>query len=205
MVIAGKGFIEKAYVRGRSSSATSIDDVVEVIMTAVVIGAFKHSRIHRDSTSIPHYHRPVTSVGDMPWSHLYVRWLTRPPPKNKIEMDTCSRSCDVQACPQAARCSRNILLAPYKNITVDSTDSADGTMAFRDPTMLGPGLTFHAQPKSAKHPIHRPKVRNPYQTKMPPLMKCARPLNTCLSRYVLRIERQPQGLLGVTERSRREG
>ena len=72
MVNAGKGFIEKAYVRGGSSNAASVDDVVEFIMTAVVIGALEHSRIHCDSTSIPHYHRPITLVGYIPWFHMYV-------------------------------------------------------------------------------------------------------------------------------------
>lgn len=98
-------------------------------------------------------------------------------------MDTCSRSWAVQASPQAARCSKNMLLEPYKKITKDSTNSADGTLNFRELTIPAGGLKFHAQPCSTMQPIHRPRVSKPYQKKMPPLMVCASPLSTLLPRW----------------------
>jgi hypothetical protein len=52
-------------------------------------------------------------------------------------------------------------------MTRDSVNSADGMEAFH-PTSLREGLTFQAQPNSAKHPIHRPRVSSPYQKKIPP-------------------------------------
>lgn len=104
--------------------------------------------------------------------------LTKPPPKNMMEMETCSRSCAVHASPHAARCSRNTLEQPYSQMTNDSVNSADGSAARLRPTTSFGGFTFHAQPKSAKAPIHRPSVRNPYTKKMPPLIVCARTLKT---------------------------
>ena len=89
--------------------------------------------------------------------------LTKPPPKNMTDIETCSRSCAVHAAPHAAKCSRKTFVDPYKKMTKDSTNSADGTVL--------DGLTFHAQPYSAKQPIQRPKVNSPYQKKIPPLMK----------------------------------
>lgn len=69
-----------------------------------------------------------------------------------------------------------MLLAPYSQITKDSVNSPDGTLAFHLPTTSLPGFTFQAQPRSAQQPIHRPNVSTPYQKKIPPLMKCASPL-----------------------------
>lgn len=74
-------------------------------------------------------------------------------------------------------------MVPYSHITNDSVNSADGMEAFHWPTTARDGLTFHAHPKSAKQPIHRPRVNNPYQKKMPPLMEWASPLNIYLPRY----------------------
>lgn len=95
-----------------------------------------------------------------------------------MEMETCSRSCAVHSPPQAARCSRNTLVQPYSQMTKDSTNSADGILAFHCPTWLRTGLWFQLHPMSAKHPIQRPRVSNPYQKKIPPLTKCAKPLKT---------------------------
>ena len=71
---------------------------------------------------------------------------------------------------------------------MDSTNSADGAAALRDPTMLAGGLTFQLQPRSEKLPMTRARVSNPYQKKMPPLMKCASPLSTWIPFYILVLE-----------------
>ncbi|KAI5307607.1 hypothetical protein KEM55_007867 [Ascosphaera atra] len=104
----------------------------------------------------------------------------RPPPKKRMEMLTCSRSMGAHSPPQPERCSRKTFVTPYVKITADSVNSAVGTRAFHLPTKARDGLMFQAQPKSAKQPIQRPVVRTPYQKKMPPLMKCARPLKMFL-------------------------
>ena len=109
--------------------------------------------------------------------------LTRPPPKNKMDIATCSKSTAVHAPPQLARCSRNTLEVPYKKMTKDSTNAAGGTLDFHLPTTSTGGLLFQAQPRSAQHPRYRPSVNRPYQKKIPPLIKCASPLNTCLPLY----------------------
>ena len=111
---------------------------------------------------------------------LSIRWkievLTRPPPKNKMVIETCSRSMGDHSLPQPERCSRNTLVEPYRKITKDSVNSPEGTLAFHLPTMSRVGLIFQAHPRSAQQPSHRPKVNTPYQKKIPPLMKCASPL-----------------------------
>ena len=128
-----------------------------------------------DSTNIPHCNNQHTSA-------LSLGERTSPPPKNMMLIETCSRSWAVQSLPQAAKCSRKTLLTPYSQITNDSVNSALGREAFQDPTSASLGLTFHAQPRSAKQPDHRPRVKIPYQKKMPPLMKWARPLKMLLPR-----------------------
>lgn len=117
-------------------------------------------RILGDSTSIP----------------------ANPPPKNMIDIDTCSKSCAVHAPPHAARCSRKTFVQPYSQMTKDSVNSAVGMRRFH-PAEESLGLQFQAQPRSANEPDHRPRVKSPYQKKIPPLTKCARPLKILLLRY----------------------
>lgn len=126
----------------------------------LIMVVLRNSRISLDYTSIPQ----------------------RPPPKNMMDMETCSKSCGLHVEPHAARCSSQTLDAPYRKMTNDSTNSADGMRALRELTTPMGGLTFHAQPISAKHPIHRPSVSSPYQKKMPPLTLCARLLKMLLPR-----------------------
>ncbi len=107
---------------------------------------------------------------------------TNPPPKNMMLIETCSRSCAVHAPPQAARCSMKTFVTPYNQMTKDSVNSAVGRELLQDRGFDVPGLMFHAQPRSAKHPIQRLSVSRPYQKNMPPLTKCARPLKILFSR-----------------------
>ena len=140
-------------------------------------------RIRRDSSSMPHWQVVSKSAGTKIVAvKRRRRLLTKPPPKNMMEIETCSRSCATQASPQAAKCSRNTFVEPYRKITNDSTNSAEGMAALREPTTPTGGLTFQAQPYSTKQPIQRPSVSKPYQKKMPPLTVCARPLKTLFSR-----------------------
>lgn len=143
---------------------------------------FTQSRTRRDSASIPHCVMMISLKLYTP-SCDPRRLPTKPPPKNMIVIETCSRSWAVHGPPHPPRCSRNILLAPYRNITKDSVNSAVGTLDFQPPTMARDGFTFHAHPKSEKQPSHRPRVKNPYHMKMPPLMKCASPLKIWRPRY----------------------
>lgn len=155
---AGKGFIETLYVLGGvHGSSRSFTLLLEDEKRMLVLS---RSLIRLDSTSMPH----------------------RPPPKNMIEMETCSRSWADHALPHADRCSRNTFVDPYRKMTNDSTNSAEGILAFRALTTPTGGLIFQAHPISAKQPIHRPRVRRPYQKKMPPLMKWARPLKILFPR-----------------------
>src|SRR4051812_35009782 len=98
-----------------------------------------------------------------------------------MEIEICSKSWADHAPPHAARCSKKTFVQPYKKITKLSVNSAVGTLAFH-PTSDRVGLRFHAHPKSAKLPSHRPRVSSPYQKKIPPLTQCARPLKTLLAR-----------------------
>lgn len=73
MMRAGNGFIENGYVFGGVKRSLAIEEAwAEGV---VKITEFKSSRTLEDSTNMP----------------------ARPPPKNMIEMDTCSRSCAVQS------------------------------------------------------------------------------------------------------------
>jgi len=59
---------------------------------------------------------------------------------------------------------------------------------------------FHAHPLAEKQPIQRPRVRMPNQKMTPPLIKWAKPLNTCLPCY-FQLERTRQNVPGTYEDS----
>lgn len=145
---------------------------------------FRSSRTRRDSRSMPHWWSVnICKKIKIPERDVMGGLRTSPPPKNMAEIETCSRSCALQAWPQAARCSRKTLVEPYRKITKDSTNSAEGTAALRALTTPKGGLMFQAQPYSTKQPIQRPSVSSPYQKKIPPLIVWARPLKTLFPRF----------------------
>lgn len=123
--------------------------------------------------------QPLSRTGNqLEYVQLFARqgFPTNPPPMNKREMATCSKSWGTHSPPQAERCSKNTFVIPYRNMTEHSTASIDIEVVriFRLE-----GLRFQAHPNSAKQPIQRPSVIIPTPTKTPPLIKCANPLKIC--------------------------